>query len=60
MPKSAEILTVDNSADLDENLDRIQSWVFLEEGPSYQELVELKNKYGLFYDYIHYYKPDAK
>jgi len=59
MPTDDEILTVDNSADLDETMDRIKSWVYLEEGPNFQKLVELKRKYGHFYDYVHHLKPEA-
>ena len=55
IPTTDEIQTVVNGADLEKTLDRIKSWVLLEEGPKYEKLVELKNKYGLFYDYVHHF-----
>lgn len=60
MPTSDVIQTVDSGAELEKTLDRIKSWVFLEEGPSYEKLSELRNKFGLFYDYVHHLNTDAK
>lgn len=56
MEKSAQIKSVENSAELDEYLDRVQSWVFLEEGKSFDKLTELKTNYGRFYNYVHLHK----